>query len=77
MKEKASAAEYTDFISAEGQDPSHNECQGYDIKQSDGEAPIMVELWGMRITPSLQSLPGSLGPGVVAPERVVPSQLGL
>ena len=31
-------AEYTDCTSAEGWD-SINECPGYDMKQSDGEAP--------------------------------------
>ena len=29
----------------------------------------MQELWGMRSTPSLPSLPGSLWPGVVAPDE--------
>ena len=29
----------------------------------------MLELWGMRITPLLPSLPRPLWPGVVAPER--------
>ena len=28
-----------------------NECPGYDIKQSAGEVPVMLELWGMRSTP--------------------------
>ena len=40
-----------------------NECPGYDTKQSDGEVPAM---WN---TPSLPSLPGSLWPGVVAPDK--------
>ena len=30
----------------------------------------MQELWGMRSTPSLPSLPGPLLPGVVASDRV-------
>ena len=30
----------------------------------------MMELWGMRNTPSLPSLPGQLWPGVLAPDRV-------
>ena len=34
---------------------SSNECPGYDTKQSDGEVPVMLELWGMRSTPSLTS----------------------
>ena len=36
-------------------------------KQSDGETPVMLELWGMQMTPSLPSLPGPLRPRVVAP----------
>ena len=31
----------------------------------------MLELWGMRSTPSLLSLSGLLWPGVVAPDRVL------
>ena len=41
----AEAVEYTDCISAEGYD-SPNECPGYDIKQSDGEAPVIPPLPG-------------------------------
>ena len=63
----AGAVEYTDCFSAEGYPP--NECPGYDTKQSDGEVPVMLELWGMRSTPSLPSLPGPLWPGVVAPDK--------
>ena len=48
-----------------------NECPGYDTKQSDGEVPAVLELWGMRSTPSLPSLPGPLRPGVVAPDRAL------
>ena len=51
--------------------PLPNECPGYDIKQSDGEAPVMLELWGMRSTPSLPLLPCPLWPGVVAPDGVL------
>ena len=29
----------------------------------------MLELWGMRSTPSLPSLPGPPWPGVVAPDK--------
>ena len=35
------------------------ECPGYDIKQSDGEAPAL-EIWGMCSTSSLPLLPGPL-----------------
>ena len=46
-----------------------NECPGYDIKQSDGEVLVMLELWGMRSTPSLPSLPGPLCSGLVASDK--------
>ena len=41
-----------------------NECPGYDTKQFDDEAPVMLR------TPSLPSLPGPLKPGEVALDRV-------
>ena len=47
-----------------------NECPGYNIKQSDREAPTL-ETWRMWSTPSLPMLPGSLWPGVLAPDRVL------
>ena len=43
--------------------PPPNECPRYDIKQSDGEVPVM------RSTPSLPLLPGPLWPGVVASDK--------
>ena len=54
----AGAVEYTDCISA----------AGYDTKQSDGEVPVMLELWGMQSTSSLPLLPGPFWPGVIAPD---------
>ena len=48
-----------------------NECPGYDIKQSDGEVPVMLKLWGMWSTPSLLSLPGPLWSRVAAPDWVL------
>ena len=48
-----------------------NECPGCDTKQSDGEVPVMLGLWGMQSTPSLPLLPGSLWPGMVAPDRAL------
>ena len=39
------------------------------MKQSDGEVPVMLDLWGMQTTLSLPSLPGPLWPRVVAPEK--------
>ena len=35
---------------------SPNESPAYDTKQSDGEAPVMLEFGGIRSAPSLQSL---------------------
>ena len=55
--QSARAFEYTDCIFAEGLD-FPNESPGYVTKQSDGEAPVMLELCGMRSTPSLPSLQG-------------------
>ena len=63
----ARAVEYTDCASAEGQ--PHNESPEYDTKQSDGEVPVMLELWGMRSTRSLPLLPDPLWPRMVAPDR--------
>ena len=40
-------------------------------KQSDGEALVMLKLWGMWNTLLLLLLPGTLWPGVVAPDRVL------
>ena len=51
--------------------PLPHECSGHDTKQSDVEAPVMLELWWMQYTPSLPSLSGLLWPGVVAPDRVL------
>ena len=44
----------------------------YDTKQSDGEVPVMLELWGMQSTFSLALLSGPLWPGVVAPDKSLP-----
>ena len=68
MAQSAGFVEYTDCVSREDQD-FHHECPGYDTKQSDDEAPVMLELWGMRSTPLLISLPSPLWPGVVIPDR--------
>ena len=48
-----------------------NECPAYDIKKTDGEAPVMLELWGMQSTSLLPSLPGSLWPEQVALDMVL------
>ena len=70
LNQTAGAVEYANCISAEVLNPL-NECPGYDIKQSDGEAPVMLELWGMGSTPSLSLLPGPIWPEVVAPDWVL------
>ena len=48
-----------------------NECTGYEFKQSDGEAPVMLDLWGIWWAPSLPSLSGPLWSGVVTPKRIL------
>ena len=63
-------AEFTDCFSAEGKDSS-NECPVYDTKQSDVEASVMQELWGMRSIPLLLSLPDPPRPWVVELDRVL------
>ena len=71
IAQSAGAVEYTNCTSAEGYDPTPNECPEYVTKQSDGKVPAVLQLWGMRNTPSLPSLPGPLWPGVVAPDRAL------
>ena len=70
LAQSAGAVEYTDCFPAEGQDPT-NERRRYDTKQSDGEVPVMQELWGMPSTSSLPSLLDPLWPKVVALDRVL------
>ena len=55
LDQLAGAVEYTNCISAEGKD-SPNKFPGYDTKQSDVEAPVMLELSGMRSILLLTSL---------------------
>ena len=50
---------------------SSNECPGYDTKQSDGEASVILELWGMLSTPSLSSLTDPPWSRAVTPDRVL------
>ena len=69
VAQSAGAAEYTDCTSVEEQDPT-NDWHGYDTKQSDSGILVTLELWGMRNTPSLPSIPSPLRPGVVVPDRV-------
>ena len=70
MAQLAGAVEYTDCNSSEEKD-SFNECSGYDTTQSDCGVPVMLELWGMRSSPLLPSLPGSLWFGVVASDSAL------
>ena len=70
IAQSAGDVEYTECISVEGKTP-HNEGPGYDTKQSDGEVPVMQELWRMWCTSLLPSLTGPLWPGVVAPDRAL------
>ena len=69
--QSAGAVEYTNCITAEGVRPPPIEYPGYDNKQSDGEAPVMLELWGIQSTPSLTLLLSPFWPGVLAPDRVL------
>ena len=48
MAQSAGASEDSNSISAE--------CPGHDTKQSDGVAPVLMELWEMWNTPSFPSL---------------------
>ena len=49
-----------------------------ETKQSDGEVPVMLELWWMRSTPSFPSLQGPIWPGMVESDRVLcMGQIGL
>ena len=43
----------------------------YNTNQSNGEVPVMLELWVMRSIPLQPSLQDPLRPGVVAPDRVL------
>ena len=66
----AGSVEYIEYISAEGKD-SPQRVSWYDTKQSNGQAPVILEIWGMWCTPLLPSLPGSHWPGLVALDRVL------
>ena len=70
MAQSAGAAKYTDCFSAEGQN-SPNECPKFDTKQSDGEAPLMLELCGMWSTHLLPLLLRPLWTGMVTLDRVL------
>ena len=61
------AVEYMSISLQRGNPPQPNEYPGYDIKQSDGEVPVM--LWGNTEYLFIFITPGPLWPGVVAPDR--------
>ena len=67
LAQSAGAVEHANCISVVELFPQ--ECLGYDTKQSDGKVPVMLELWGMWITPSSPSFPSSLWPRVVKPDK--------
>ena len=71
MAQSAEGVGYIDNLFAKSK-ISPNKCPGYDIKQSDGEAPVMLELWVMWSTSLLLSLPGPIWFTVVALDRVLP-----
>ena len=56
------AVEYTQCIPiGGGRTPTPtSDCSGYDIKQSDWDARLMLEIWEMQSNPSLLLLPGLL-----------------
>ena len=66
IAQSAGYVEHIDFISADRWDPQR--MSWYDIKQSDGQVLLMLDIWGMQGNPSLSSLPGSLWFGVVVPD---------
>ena len=51
--------------------PPTNDFIGYDTKESDNEALVMLELWGMRGIPSLPSLRGQVRHVVEVPDRIL------
>ena len=66
---KYSIAQNTPTASLQRGKTPPNECPGFNTKKSDGEGPVMLELWRMRSASSLASLPGPLWPGVVALDK--------
>ena len=70
VAQSAEAVENTNCFSIGGKTPP-NERLGYETKQSDGEVPIMRNLWRMQSTPSLPFHLGPLWLGMVASNRVL------
>ena len=70
MAQSAEAAKYTNCTSEE-EEYLPKECPGYEAKQSDGQASVILDLWGMRSTPLLPSSPGPVWLGMEASDRVL------
>ena len=67
--QSARVVEYTNCISAKAvKDAILDMTLNTD---TDGEAPLILELWGMWSTPSVPSLPGPVWPEVIATDRVL------
>ena len=63
VAQSAGAVEYTECFSAEGQEPPPPQrVSWYDAKQSDGEVPAMLELWGNAEYPFIAIAPRSTLP---------------
>ena len=70
IAQSARAVEYTNCISEWEVRLPQRVSWIYDTKQSDGEVPVILELWRIWSTPSLP-LSQVLWPEVVAPDRVL------
>ena len=53
---------WREYLLCNGGKTPPNESPGYNAKQSDTEVPVMLDLWGMRSTPSLPLVTGPLRP---------------
>ena len=69
--QSAEAVEYIDCTYAEEEEPPTSVLDIAQKKKSDGEVPVMLELWGILGAPSLPLLTGPLWPVVVAPDRAL------
>ena len=62
--------EYTDCISADEEDPTKERSE-YDHKLFNREGPVMQELWKIRSTSLLPSLPGPPSLILPSPDKVL------
>ena len=66
ISQSAGCVKYIDCISTGVYNPCPTSALDFlNTKQSDGDASVILELWGIRSTSLLPSLPGPLCPGVV------------